>query len=66
MINWISIKEKRPTSNGEIQNFLVCRELPWTQDRQVIIETQFFTDKFQNEHNITYWSELPELPEEYR
>lgn len=63
-MKWISVKDRLPEDNGYLQKFIVCRSKPSATSGKVLIETEYFTDKFSGKSNITHWMPLPEPPKE--
>lgn len=61
-MEWISIKDRLPEDNGRLQMFLVCRNQPSATSGNVLIETEYFTKRFNGADNITHWMPLPEKP----
>ena len=63
---WKDYEKEKPTDNGRLQRFLVCKDKPSASCGNVTIETEFFTDKFQDDRKLTHWAPLPAPPERYR
>lgn len=63
-MEWISVNDRLPKDNGRLQVFLVCRSQHSATNRSVLLETEFFTDKFAGRNNITHWMPLPEPPKD--
>lgn len=61
-MEWISIKDRLPEDNGRLQMFLVCRNQRSITGGDVLIETEYFSKKFNGRDNITHWMPLPEKP----
>ena len=59
---WISVKNELPKDNGKLQAFLVCRNQPSATSGKVLIKTEFFTNAFNGNNNITHWMPLPQPP----
>ena len=63
---WKDYEKEKPTDNGRLQRFLVCKDKPSASCGNVTIETEYFTDKFQDDRKLTHWAPLPLPPEKYR
>lgn len=61
-MEWISVNDRLPEDNGKLQKFLVCRNQLSATSGNVLIETEYFTNKFSGLNNITHWMQLPEPP----
>lgn len=61
-MEWISVNDRLPEDNGKLQKFLVCRNQLSATGGNVLIETEYFTNKFSGLNNITHWMQLPEPP----
>lgn len=59
---WISVKDGLPEDNGKLQAFLVCRNQPSSTSGKVLIQTEFFTNAFSGNNNVTHWMPLPQPP----
>ena len=59
---WISVKDRLPEDNGKLQAFLVCRNQPSSTSGKVLIETEFFTNDFSGNNNVTHWMPKPQPP----
>lgn len=58
---WIPVNVS-PEDNGKLQRFIVCRDRPSATCGNVLIDTEFFTNKFSNPDRITHWMHLPKPP----